>query len=208
MALPDQLPAAYQHLLDALESPYLQEADPIRQSGFGGGAVRWRAEREPILDAINGDGDLLDVGCANGYLLECLVQWGRERGLTLTPYGVDLGQGLIALARQRQPQFANHFFVGNGWTWTPPRQFRFVYALYDSVPEDYLGEYVRRLLTRMVAPGGRLIIGAYGSRSRQLAPFNVATFLQAAGFGLAGSSQGGDPVIARFAWIDKGLNDE
>ena len=61
----------------ALEDAYLRSDDPIRQSGFGGGAERWRAERSPILEAVDGDGDLLDIGCANGYLAECLVEWAR-----------------------------------------------------------------------------------------------------------------------------------
>ena len=62
----------------ALEAAYLKEDDPIRQSGFRRGADRWRAERGPILDAIETDEDLLDIGCANGYLLERLVKWGRR----------------------------------------------------------------------------------------------------------------------------------
>jgi len=136
MVQPDPLPPVFLAELGALEASYLERTDPIGQSGFGG-AERWRAEREPILEAITEDGDLLDVGCANGYLLECLVAWGRERGLTLTPYGVDQGARLIALARERQPRWAGHFFVGNAWDWHPPRRFRSVYALLDLVPPDY-----------------------------------------------------------------------
>ena len=45
----------------ALEDSYLSSDDPIAQSGFGGGAARWRAEREPILTAVDHDGDFLDV---------------------------------------------------------------------------------------------------------------------------------------------------
>lgn len=208
MRLPDQLPEEHQRLIESLGFHYLQHEDPSRQSGFGGGAVRWREEREPILDAIDSDGDLLDVGCANGFLLESLVQWGQERNLVLTPYGVDLGQGLIEVARKRQPHFIANFFVANAWNWEPPRKFGFVYALHDCVPLDYLTEYAQRLLTRAVAPGGRLILGAYGSRSRQLAPFDVAAFLRSAGFVVAGAAQGGNPVQARFAWVDKGNRDE
>lgn len=74
------------------------------------------------------------------------------------------------------PQFADHFFDGNGW---------------DRMPLDYLDAYVRRLLTDVVAPRGRLIIGAYGSRSRTLPPFDIA-----------GISSGGTPPIASFAWMN------
>jgi hypothetical protein len=68
------LPVAFLDRLRALEGAYLRETDPVRQSGFGGGHERWHMERTLVLDAVPDDGDFLDVGCANGYLLECLVQ--------------------------------------------------------------------------------------------------------------------------------------
>jgi SAM-dependent methyltransferase len=203
MAHSDALPEDYLRLLQSLEPSYLQSDDTLRQSGFGGGLARWREEREPILDAIDSDGDLLDVGCANGFLLECLVQWGQERGLALTPHGVDLGPRLVELARKRLPSYAANFHVGNAWNWEPPQRFAYVYALYDSVPPNYLTEYVQRLLARCVVRGGRLIMGAYGSRSRHQQPFDIASFLRANGFTVAGTSEGGNPTIARFAWIQK-----
>ncbi len=199
----DALPEGHLRLLHSLEPAYLQSDDPIRQSGFGGGAARWREEREPILDAIDSDGDLLDVGCANGFLLECLMEWAQERGIRLTPHGLDIGPRLIELARQRLPGYAANFSVGNAWNWQPPQRFDYVYVLYDSVPPDYLAEYIQRLLARCILPGGRLIIGAYGSRSRQLLPFDIAAFLHTNGFAVAGTAEGGSPVIARFAWIQK-----
>jgi hypothetical protein len=186
----------------ALEASYLRSGDPIRRSGFGGGAERWRAEREPVLEAIDGDGDLLDVGCANGYLLECLVAWGVERGLALTPFGVDIGPALIGEAKRRMPEYARHFWVGNGWDWRPPRRFRYVYTLYDNVPEDLLAPYAQRLLEYVVEPGGRLIVGAYGSRSRGTPPFDVAGFLEANGFAVSGRISAGEPPIVAFAWVD------
>jgi SAM-dependent methyltransferase len=197
-----ELPGAFLRQLAELERAYLAHADPIRQSGFHGGAARWRAEREPLLDAVHADGELLDVGCANGYLLECAVQWAAGRGYRLVPYGLDQGEHLIALARQRMPQFADHFFVGNGWDWEPPRRFQYVYTLYDCVPPGYLDAYVRRLLKGVVAPGGRLIMGAYGSRSRAVPPFDIAAFLQVHGMVVAGTSSAGTPPIASFAWMN------
>jgi hypothetical protein len=97
------------------------------------------------------------------------------------------------------PAFADHFFVGNAWDWEPPCTFRYVYALYDGVPLEFLAEYVARLLSRAVVPHGRLIVGAYGSRSRQLPPLEIAEFLSSAGFAVAGTSQGGTPTTARYA---------
>ncbi len=82
---PNGLPPAFLHELTALDDSYLRRSDPIEQSGFHGGPARWRAEREPILDAIPTDGDLLDVGCANGYLGKVL----KDRGCTVVGVEID-----------------------------------------------------------------------------------------------------------------------
>ena len=196
------LPAEYVEMLDALERSYLREADPIRASGFGGGPERWRSERDPLLDAVAGDGNLLDVGCANGHLLACLVEWGGERGLSLTPHGVERSAALIERARERLPDFAANLHVADAWTWTPPRRYEYVYTLCDCVPLSYLAEYVARLLDRAVTEGGRLIVGAYGSRSRGREPLDIGGFLESRGHVVSGRSNGGSPVVTRFAWID------
>jgi len=198
----NKLPVAFLAHLRDLEETYLRETDPVRQSGFGGGHERWRTERELILDAVAGDGDFLDVGCANGYLLECLVQWGQERHVRLTPYGVDCGAHLIALAQQRLPQYTAHFWVANAWEWTPPRQFRYVYSLFDCVPEALLPAYIRRLFARYVQMDGTLIIGAYGSSSRHEAARDIASDIEGAGFRVAGTSSRGALPVARVAWIN------
>ena len=39
--------------------------------------------------------------------------------------------------------------------------------MYDGVPEELLPAYIRRLVTRYVETGGTLILGAYGSSSKQ-----------------------------------------
>jgi SAM-dependent methyltransferase len=198
-----KLPLDYLRILQSLEESYLNEKDPIRQSGYGGGAERWRAEREPVLEAIESDGDFLDIGCANGFLLESLIHWGRERGINLTPYGLDLGAGLIELARARLPEYKGNFYVGNAWNWIPPRKYQYVYSLYDCVPEDFLKEYVCRLLDRVVAHGGRLILGAYGSRSQRIPPFNIAEFLKSKKCPVSGTASSGEPPISSFVWLDR-----
>ena len=196
------LPAEHLDLLDRLAESYLRETDPIRASGFGGGAARWRAEREPILSAVERSGSLMDVGCANGFLLECLLRWARERGIDITPHGVDRSGRLVELARARLPEFAGNLHVGDSWTWVPPVRCDYVYALYDCVPVDFLSEYIDRLLDLAVAPGGRLILGAYGSRSRGLTPFDIAGFVQGQGLEVLGTATGGEPPVAAFAWLN------
>lgn len=199
---PDPLPPEFLSHLGTLEAAYLSSDDPLRQSGFGGGHARWRVERSPILDAIGGSGTLLDVGCANGYLLESLASWGGERGLTLTPFGVDCSARLITLARQRLPRFAQHFFVANAWGWVPPRRFQYVYSVYDCVPRAYFAAFVDHLVNEVTAPGGRLILGAYGSGARGQPPAAIDRMLIESGFTVIGSATAGMPPMARFAWID------
>lgn len=195
------LPQLFLAEIAALEASYLRSDDPIRQSGFGGGPERWRAERRPILDAIDSDGDMLDIGCANGYLLECLVVWGLARGVKLVPHGIDVGAKLIAEAQRRLPEFAGNFQVANGWDWRPDRRFRYVYTLSDCVPPEMLREYVARLLERVVEPGGRIIVGAYGSRSRGTPPLPIGDVLGSHGYAVAGRAHGGEPPITAFAWL-------
>jgi hypothetical protein len=78
-----------------------------------------------------------------------------------------------------------------------------VYTLVDCVPVERLEVYLKRLLRRAVGPGGRLIVGAYGSRSRNLPPFAIDDFLAEHGLPPAGVSHGGDPCVTRFAWVDR-----
>lgn len=199
----DALPEDFLADIRSLEDVYLRSDDPIRQSGFGGGAERWRLEREPILEAVTGDGDLLDIGCAVGYLAECLVEWGAERGVTLLPHGIDLGERLIAEAKRRLPESADNFHVANGWDWRPDRRFRYVYTLSDCAPLEKLQEYAGRLLDHLVEPGGRLIVGSYGSRSRGRPALPLRELLASYGYTVAGQASGGDPPLTAFAWIDR-----
>jgi SAM-dependent methyltransferase len=200
---PNALPTAFLDELAALEDVYLRRSDPIEQSGFRGGPARWRAEREAILDAITTDGDLLDVGCANGRLLESLVWCGEERGLTLMPYGLDQCPRLIELARQRFPGCPNHFFPGNAWDWQPARRFPYVYMLLDVVPDEYAGTLLTRIVREFLAPRGRLIVGDYGSHSRRVPARDVAAVLRANGLPVMGEATAQSVQQTRFAWTDR-----
>lgn len=197
-----KLPKAFLGQLKSLEESFLAESDPIRQSGFGGGRKRWRTERASILEAVETDGDFLDIGCANGFLLECLTRWAAERRMTLTPHGLDQGAKLIGLARRRLPAFQTNFYVGNAWDWIPEKKFQYVYTIYDCVPLEFLEEYVLRVLSRMVGAGGRLIIGSYGSKTKRIPPYDINNFLALRGFSVVGSSQGGHPPVTCFSWLD------
>jgi len=186
--------------LRELEDSYLSYSDPLRQSGYHGGLSNWQKKRGIVLEAVARDGSFLDVGCANGYLLECLVTWAAERGVQLTPYGLDIGARLIALARQRLPHWADQFFGGNIWAWTPPRKFDYV-STSIVVPDVYRRACFDHLVTQVVAPGGRLIVRNYYNDADDRARGDVTAFLQAEGIRIAGSIVS-EPPGADYVWID------
>ncbi|MDP9309629.1 MAG: class I SAM-dependent methyltransferase [Chloroflexota bacterium] len=206
MLLPP-LPSDYLERLHTLEAAYLSQTDPLKQSGFGGDFTSWQKKRGIVLDTINQDGTFLDVGCANGYLLECLMRWANERGITLIPYGVDVGPRLIRLAQHRLPHWADHFFVGNIWDWEPPRRFHFV-STSLCVPEAYKPLLFQKLITQVVEPGGRLILRCYYKTAvtgSQLDYFDTyfdhRRFLCEQGLRPVGSVTS-DPPGAEYVWID------
>lgn len=196
--LPDESFAAQAR---ALEQAYLQSGDPMAQSGFSGGRRRWVSERSPLIDAIHRDGDFLDVGCANGLLAEDVATWSRERGFEVVPHGIDLGERLVAVAQRRMPEQRQNFAVADAWRWEPRRKWAFVYSLLDLSPQERWCDWLHRLST-WVEPGGRLIIGSYGSRSRAVEPLDVAYVMEGCGLRVIGSSRGGDPPLTRFAWSE------
>ena len=115
------------------------------------------------MQAIETDGSFLDIGCANGLLMESVVAWALEDGHRVEPYGLDISEKLAELARKRLPHWLGRIFVGNALVWEPPRQFDFVRTELVYVPVTRRRQYAERLLERFVAPGGRLFVCSYGS---------------------------------------------
>jgi 2-polyprenyl-3-methyl-5-hydroxy-6-metoxy-1,4-benzoquinol methylase len=139
---------------------YLAADDPRGQSGHSGGEAQYRDKRMMILEAIHKDGTFLDVGCANGYLMESLDRWLQGSGLTVEFYGLDISEPLLALAKRRSPQWADRFLLGNALYWTPPQQYDFVYLIGpELVPMGRQAALIDRLMQEFVRPGGRLILG-------------------------------------------------
>jgi hypothetical protein len=149
------------------------------------------------------DGTFLDVGCANGLLMESLVVWAGEAGRTIEPYGLDL---IPSLARERLPRWAGRIFVGNVVGWRPPSRFDFVRTELGHVPRGRRQELVERLLSEFLYPGGRLIVCSYGSSRRpqpQIEP--VGEILRGWGYDVAGESHATETngvIITRAAWTD------
>ena len=144
---------------DALADAYLAEDDPRWQSGFDGDPQLWREARAFLLDAVPHSGSFLDVGAANGHLIESLALWARERGIDLDFFGLELSPRLAATARNRLPALADQVFTGNVVDWSPRRRFTYVRTGLEYVPTDQAPALVQRLRDVFLEPGGRLLVG-------------------------------------------------
>ncbi|MGP3971627.1 class I SAM-dependent methyltransferase [Streptomyces sp. 6N223] len=186
-----------------LEPAYLRGTTPQAGSGFGGDAARWRERRGMIMDGVHRAGTFLDVGCANGLLMESVREWAAERGLAIEPYGVDLAPRLVELARHRLPHWADRIEVGNAIDYRPAdgRRFTFVHVLLEIVPRRRRADLVRHALERLVEPGGRLLVSHYQADGGT--DLTAEEHLRALGFEVAGSTRArGAGRGATTAWLE------
>jgi SAM-dependent methyltransferase len=140
---------------------YLQGGNPRAESGYSGTPEQWEQARSLILEAVDRGGSFLDIGCANGHLMESLELWAKAKGIFLELHGMDIAPELVELAKARLPQYAERIHSGNALQWMPPRRFDFVRAGLEYVPSLRQRAFVAHLLENVVAPRGRLIIGVY-----------------------------------------------
>ena len=168
---------------------YMKSNEPWQQSGFSGPEDRWAACRKPIADCVAKSGSFLDIGCANGYLLQCLLNWTGEHGLRIAPYGIDISEQLVAVARERLPDYASNIQVGNCFTWNPPVRFDYVRTELGYVPKDYYKAYVNRLITLFLKTEGTLLVAEYHSRDDVVVQWDSET-LKEMGFAIAETKLG------------------
>ncbi len=193
----------YADTVRTLGRSYLRGQTAQEGSGFGGDERAWRQARHHITEAITADGTFLDVGCANGLLMESVAAWCAERGLAVEPYGIDLAPGLVDLARRRLPHWAGRIWLGNAIDWVPPpgQRFDYVHILLDCVPPHRRAGLVGHHLASTIRPGsGRLLVSDYAAGSPA-----AAQTLRSLGFSCGGQTSGGErpgrPPVPT-AWID------
>jgi SAM-dependent methyltransferase len=145
------------------EEKYLAGTNPRQQSGFGRDERDWERFRRVVVRPVDRDGTFLDVGCANGLLMENVAGWAAEDGHVIEIYGLDISVKLAELARRRLPHWHDRIFVGNALFWNPPFRFDFVRTEMVYVPDNRRRGYAERLLEHVVAPNGKLIVCSYGS---------------------------------------------
>ncbi|MFF4814516.1 class I SAM-dependent methyltransferase [Kitasatospora sp. NPDC001309] len=173
-------------VLGVIEPAYLNGDNPRAQSGHSGDETRWREARSLLVNLLPPHGGtFLDIGCANGHLMESLTDWAAEVGIIIEPYGVEISTALADLARTRCPKWARRIWTANAMGWKPPHRFDAVRTGVDYVPADLRGAYVAHLLDHVVAPGGRLIIGVYNEERDQA---TTADLLRSCGYTPAGTT--------------------
>ena len=185
---------------------YLGAATLQGGSGHTGSADDWEWSRGVIAGAIERDGSFLDVGCANGLLLDSVARWGRERGLRVEPHGLEIAPQLAQVARRRLPAWADRIHVGNALGWVTPSRFDLVRTGLEYVPAPRRRELLEWLLDEVVAPGGRLIVGKYNEEVERRA---VEEQIVRWGFHVAGRAERAhrsEPRLAyRALWLERPL---
>jgi protein-L-isoaspartate O-methyltransferase len=179
------LPAWFAEVKQVLESAYTAALTPWQQSGKSGTFEEWIKLRVANIAAVNRPGKYLDIGCANGYLLDCLVAWSRLKGVELIPYGLDYSEKLVALAKERLSSYADNIYLGNAWNWTPPQRFDYVRTELNYVPRNYQKRFVERLIAEFVSEHGRLIISQYRNHRDDLTQGWIECDLVAWGFAVS-----------------------
>ena len=200
----------YRAIASVITPTYLAADNPRSQSGQGGDEAHWTRARSLIADAIDRDGRFLDVGCASGYLMECMQRWAGDAGHRVEPFGLDIAPQLAALARRRLPHWADRIHVGNALQWRPAVRFDFVRTGLEYVPRRRRRDLVVQLLDHVVAEPGRLIIGVYNEErdpsDGEPGEPPIRQLVESWGFTIAGSAQRphyrDERLMYRVLWID------
>ncbi|MDX2226621.1 MAG: class I SAM-dependent methyltransferase [Verrucomicrobiae bacterium] len=184
----------------ALARLYLSYEDPIRQSGFDGDYPLWREARELVVDAFDHDGRFLDVGCANGYLMESIHGWALDRSLFVEPFGLEISPALFKAAQRRYPKWKYQIFEGNVMTWLPTQKFDFIRTGLEYVPPGRETDLIQHIMKTLVNTGGRLILGPFRVTEEEA----TAQVIHRAGFEMAGFSSKKDRLgnERKVLWIN------
>ncbi|UVI29302.1 class I SAM-dependent methyltransferase [Paenibacillus spongiae] len=140
---------------------YLSADNPRAQSGHGGDEQHYFHNHFMLMDTMTKSGTFIDVGCANGHLIESLHQWITALNrIQIDFYGLDISEGLIELARKRLPDWKDKFTIGNAFGWAPEKKFDYVCVKELAyVPRNKRKAFFEHLYLHYVADQGRLILG-------------------------------------------------
>lgn len=173
---------------------YLSAETPQGGSGSSRDAAGWEHARSLLADAVEPGQTFLDVGCANGHLMESMARWAG-----VEPYGLEISPELAELARRRLPEWRDRIWVGNAIEWAPPRPFDVVRTGVDYVPPPRRAELVERLLSWC----DRLVVGVFNEECEER---RLEAEVGSWGFRIAGRSEREHPhprLAYRAFWIDR-----
>lgn len=172
---------------------YLAAETPQGGSGSSRDDAGWERARSLLVAGVAPAQTFLDVGCANGLLMESMAAWAA-----VEPYGLDISPELVELARRRLPRWADRIWVGNAADWTPPQRFDVARTGLDYVPPP------RRmaLLEHLLSYCDRVVVGVFNEeRDLRALERRVAD----AGFAIAGRAERPHPhpkLAYRAFWVD------
>ena len=180
---------------------YLSRVRPQEQSGHHGSDAWYRSVRMMILEALERDGRFIDVGSANGFLIESLAGWAAGLGLNVEFHGVELSVGLHCLSLQRLPGWEDRLFNANAYYWKPGAKYDYVYTMIlPDIPEDYQEPFLRHLYHEYLSDGGRLLLGPWNGHG-------LEARIEEMGFRISGYCEKSFPSVEygfkRVVWIDR-----
>lgn len=82
----------------------------LNESDFYGTIDKFKLAREPFNHFIAQGDKVLDIGCANGFLLYMLQQWRQD---DFIPYGIDIDSSRVDIAKKLFFSSPTHFSVQN-----------------------------------------------------------------------------------------------
>lgn len=180
-------------IADLVVPAYLAARTPEGGSGSSRDAAGWERARSLLAEAVEPGQSFLDVGCANGHLMESMARWAG-----VEPYGLEISPQLAELARRRLPQWADRIWVGNALDWDPPRRFDVVRTGLEYVPAPRR----RRLVEHLLSFCDRLVLGVFNEeRDHRALEADVASW----GYRIAGRAERTHthPLLAyRAFWIE------
>lgn len=184
--------------------------DWIAGSKCSASLEKWVSMRKFIVSAFHHDGSILDVGCANGFLLRCFIKWSSFEHL---PYGIETDASLYE-SKRLFPQHNDdgHFikielkdYLEKPQIEAPdfPDLFDFIYWNVWSDGMDFESSsdfnYITGLL-RKVRVGGRLIMGFYSQRDRNNA--KIQRIIEYLNVEVTVLNCDDDACSHQIAWID------
>jgi SAM-dependent methyltransferase len=151
----------------------------IQGSKCSGTFQFWISTRAFISDAIKKSGTILDIGCANGFLLACLTQWLQQKSLTLTPYGIECDPSVLQCKRLFPHLYDNGHFIQidlETFLSSPAKEAPAFPPLFDFIYwnvwengcelEEELHQRWLCILCSMTSLGGKLLLGLYGTKEK------------------------------------------